>query len=235
MTARKPPTAQTPDAKHQHHLFKPVRILRNHHKLFAAVALGVVVFFLLPGGWNLPTRMLVGWNSGLAIYLAIAIFTASRFDLKIVRDRAAAADEGAWLILLLTVAASVASLAAVVAELGAAKDAAPFERALNLGLAAMTIVLSWAFIQTIFAFHYAHEFYGDRGSHKTGLAFPACKQPEYWDFLYFSFVIGMTFQVSDVQVTSAHVRRTVMAHGVVAFFFNLAVLSLAINIGGSLI
>jgi uncharacterized membrane protein len=237
MTAR---TRQPRNAQQPSRLLKPVRIVRTHNRLFAAIALGIVVYLLLPGsllpgGWKLPTRILVGWNSGALTYLAIAAFKAARFDLKAARSHAAAADEGAWLVLFLTIAASAASLAAVVAEIGTAKDAEPFMRAVNLGLAALTIVLSWSFIQTIFAFHYAHEFYGERGSHKTGLSFPECKQPEYWEFLYFSFVIGMTFQVSDVQVTSAHVRRTVLAHGIVAFFFNLAVLSLAINIGGSLI
>lgn len=222
------------------HVLKPVRIVRNHNRLFAAVAFGIVVYLLLPGSllpgnWQLPTRMLIGWNSAIAVYLVLAIVKVSRFDLKIVRSHAAAADEGAGLILLLSVAASMASLAAVVAELGQVKGAAPATQALCLGLAALTIVLSWTFIQAIFTFHYAHQFYGDRGSHKSGLAFPECQQPEYWDFMYFAFVIGMTFQVSDVQVTSKHVRRTVLAHGIVSFFFNLAVLSLAINIGGSLI
>jgi uncharacterized membrane protein len=221
-------------------ILKPVRIVRNHDRLFAAVAFGIVVYLLLPGSlfpgnWQLPTRMLVGWNSGIAVYLVAAVITVFRFNLKAVRTRAAAADEGAWLILILIVAASVASLAAVVAELGQVKGAAPADQALCLGLAGLTIVLSWTFIHAIFTFHYAHQFYGDLGSHKSGLSFPECKQPEYWDFMYFSFVVGMTFQVSDVQVTSKHVRRTVLAHGIVSFFFNLAVLSLAINIGGSLI
>lgn len=236
-------TARAPQARKpapQSHLLKPVRIVRNHDRLFMALAFGTFVYLLLPGSlfagnWQLPTRMLVGWNSGLAVYLCMALVSLSRFDLKAVRGRAATADEGAWLILMLTVAASVASLAAVFAELGAAKGAAPIDKALHLGLAALTIVLSWTFIHAIFTFHYAHEFYGERGSHKSGLSFPECKQPEYWDFMYFSFVIGMTFQVSDIQVTSPHVRRTVLAHGVLSFFFNLAVLSLAINIGGSLI
>lgn len=237
MTARAP-QARKPAPRSR--LLKPVRIVRNHDRLFMALAFGIIVYLLLPGSllagnWQLPTRMLVGWNSGMAVYLAMAIIKVSRFDLKAVRSRAAVADEGAWLILILTVAASVASLAAVFAELGAAKDASFVDKALHLGLAALTIVLSWTFIHAIFTFHYAHEFYGDRGSHKSGLSFPECEQPEYWDFMYFSFVIGMTFQVSDVQVTSNHVRRTVLAHGIVSFFFNLAVLSLAINIGGSVI
>ena len=107
-------------------------------------------------------------------------------------------------------------------------------------LALSTVVLSWLFIQVIFAFHYAHEFYGEaKGGHKGGLKFPETPRrgtaPKYWDFIYFSFVIGMTFQVSDVQVTSKSMRRVVVAHGVVSFFYNVAVLALMVNIGGEFI
>ena len=104
--------------------------------------------------------------------------------------------------------------------------------ALSVTLALSTVVLSWFFIHVIFAFRYAHEFYGEaKDGHKGGLTFPADNLPEYWDFVYFSFVIGMTFQVSDVQVTSKTVRRLVVAHGVVSFFYNVAVLALMVNIG----
>ena len=97
----------------------------------------------------------------------------------------------------------------------------------------LTIVLSWAFIHTMFALHYAHEFY-DRTA--GGMAFPGDdREPDYWDFVYFSFVIGMTSQVSDVDVTSKEIRRTVTAHGVVAFVFNVALLALTINLAASAI
>ena len=104
------------------------------------------------------------------------------------------------LILALTVAAAAASLVAIFVELGAARTKSPAALA---ALALSTVVLSWVFIHVIFAFHYAHEFYGEaKGGHKGGLKFPQpTSSPEYWDFVYFSFVIGMTFQVSDVQVT----------------------------------
>jgi uncharacterized membrane protein len=95
----------------------------------------------------------------------------------------------------------------------------------------MTIALSWAFIHTIFALHYAHEFYAQtRGG---GLAFPGEGEPDYWDFLYFSLVIGMTSQVSDVAVTAKPMRRIVAAHGVVSFVFNTTLLALAVNIAAS--
>jgi uncharacterized membrane protein len=158
----------------------------------------------------------------------------ARFDLARVRRRAADEDEGAALILVLTVAAAAASMVAIFAELGAVRD----EQASGLyaAHAVITVVLSWFFIQVIFAFHYAHDYYGEaKGEPKGGLKFPADERPEYWDFVYFSFVIGMTFQVSDVQVTSKAVRRVVVGHGVVSFFYNLAVLALMVNIGGEFV
>jgi uncharacterized membrane protein len=105
----------------------------------------------------------------------------------------------------------------------------------HLALAAATIVLSWAAIHTTFALHYAHEYY--RGGEVGGLAFPGDgeQQPDYWDFVYFSFVIGMTAQVSDVGITDRMIRRTAIAHGVVSFIFNTALLALMVNIAASAI
>lgn len=213
----------------------PVRLLRIHVRLFAALAIGVALYLLLPDGLKLATRLLIAWNVGVVIYLVLAAIMIARFEIKRVRHRAADADEGAGLILALTVAASIASLGAIIGELGAVKSLSGLALGAALGLATLTIVLSWAFIQVIFALHYAHEFYGDRGDRAGGLIFPEEKRPDYWDFVYFAFVIGMTFQVSDVQVSNRKVRRTVVVHGIVAFFFNLAILALAVNIAGSLV
>jgi uncharacterized membrane protein len=213
---------------------KPVRIALTHAKLLASAALGVVLFLVLPGDLRATTRGLIAWNVAVALYLVVAAFVIGRFELSHVRRRAAEEDEGGALILVLTVAAAAASLVAIFVELGAAsgKQAG----ALSAALALITVILSWVFIHVIFAFHYAHEFYGEaKNGHKGGLKFPADDQPEYWDFVYFSFVIGMTFQVSDVQVTSKALRRVVVGHGVVSFFYNVAVLALMVNIGGEFI
>jgi uncharacterized membrane protein len=146
---------------------------------------------------------------------------------------AARTDEGRFAILILTVLAALASLGAILVELSTSEGAA--RTASQLALATTTIVLSWAFTHTIFALNYAHDFYGDHGGKKSGLAFPNEEAPDYWDFVYFSFVIGMTSQVSDVAVTSRLIRRTVNAHGIVAFFFNAALLALTVNIAASAI
>jgi uncharacterized membrane protein len=148
-----------------------------------------------------------------------------------IRARAAIEDEGRFAVLVLTAAATLVCLGAIVVELVmAGKDG---RDPLHLAGAILTIALSWAFTHTIFALHYAHEFYG-LGRHRGGgLEFPGDSEPDYWDFLYFSLVIGMTSQVSDVAVTAKVIRRTVAAHGVVAFVFNTTLLALAVNIAAS--
>ena len=99
----------------------------------------------------------------------------------------------------------------------------------------VTILLSWAFMHTIFALHYAHEFYGEgRDAKVGGLVFPGTGEPDYWDFLYFSLVIAMTSQVSDVQISSRSIRRLATIHGAISFFFNLTVLALTVNMVSNL-
>jgi uncharacterized membrane protein len=155
-------------------------------------------------------------------------------DIHDIRRRAAAQDDGKFAMLILTVAAALASLAAIVAELSSTLNGGAPRQPTQLVLAIATIVLSWAFIHTMFALHYAHEFYDDEGG--GGLTFPGPDEdPDYWDFMYFSFVIGMTSQVSDVGITSKPIRRTVAAHGVVSFVFNVALLALTVNIAASAI
>jgi uncharacterized membrane protein len=233
-------TASTPRKKTRYAKLR--HSVQLHLKLVAALVLGIVTYVVLvqlgtPA--RVATRVLIAWNVGVLFYLVAVTWVIGRSDLRHLRDRAAEEDEGAALVLMLSVAAAVASLAAIFVELGTTRKEAG---ALALLLALSTVVLSWWFIQAIFAFHYAHEFYGEaEGGQKGGLKFPGdgAKQeeqkPEYSDFLYFSVVIGMTFQVSDVQVTSKSLRRVVAAHGVVSFFYNVAVLALMVNIGGEFI
>jgi uncharacterized membrane protein len=176
-------------------------------------------------------RLLLAWDAGITVYLVLAWRVLSRFEVDVVRRRAAVQDDGALALLLLTTAAAIASLAAIVALLGAVPDGAsptPY-----FAFAVLTVALSWTFVHVLFAIHYAHEFYeeGDGG----GLEFPRDDRPDYWDFVYFSFVIGMTCQVSDVAVTAKHLRRLVVLHGFVAFVFNATILALVVNIGATLV
>jgi uncharacterized membrane protein len=184
--------------------------------------------------WRPVMRGLVGWDIGIGLYVILAFEMMARANVHQIRRRAATQDEGAIVILVLTVATAMASLLAIVALLGTSAVGAAQRRSIELILATITIVLSWAFIHTMFALHYAHEFYDQSGV--RGLAFPGGEEePDYWDFLYFSLVIGMTSQVSDVGITTKEIRRTVAAHGVVSFFFNAALLALTVNIAASAI
>jgi uncharacterized membrane protein len=170
----------------------------------------------------------------MVIYLVAAAMVMSRCStIAQMKSNASAQDEGALAILILTAAAGMASLFAIFAELAALERTDP-HYGIYVALAIGTVVLSWTFIHTIFALHYAHDFYGS-GEHKNGLRFPDDGQPDYWDFVYFSFVVGMTFQVSDVAVTQKSVRRTVVAHGALSFFFTTAVVAMAVNIAASII
>jgi len=204
------------------------RAVRARPRLLLAIVSGFAVATLLPPDWRVPTRMLVGWDLGAALWLALALRLMNHSDVNHIRRRAAMQDEGRVAVLVLVAAAALTSLFAILAELGGAAGAS--RQPPHLALAAVTILLSWAFTHVIFALHYAHEYYDENAGTGGGLNFPGEQAPDYWDFLYFSFVIGMTSQVSDVAVTSRRIRRTVAGHGVVSFIFNATLLALTVNI-----
>src|SRR5262249_41651525 len=181
---------------------KILRLIKARPRLFISALIAVALSLLLPGEWRLSTRVLVGWNTGVAIYVIGAFVIMATADVARIRRRASILDEGRIAILVVVVGAAIASLGAIVWQLGSARVPA------HLALATTTILISWTFVHVIFALHYAHEFYAakPRGG---GLNFPGDEDPDYWDFLYFSLVIGMTSQVSDVAVTGRIIRRTV--------------------------
>jgi uncharacterized membrane protein len=210
---------------------KPVRVVYARPRTFISMVIGLAGFFLLPDSLRLVTRFLAAWDIFAAFYLALAYVMVFRCGLAYVRRNAVLQDDGRFLILLVVAAGAFASIAAIVFELGASHHGTP-----ELALATVTIVLSWATVHTVFALHYAHEFY--RGPKPGGLQFPNGDEhvdADYWDFVYFSFVIGMTAQVSDVGITDRMIRRTVTAHGIISFVFNTALLALMVNIAASAI
>jgi uncharacterized membrane protein len=212
----------------------PVRIYRLHTKLVIAVVIGIAVALALHlVEMRAVARALIGWDVGVIVYLTLTYAMMWRTEVEAIRRRAAEQDEGVYFIHFLSVAATFASLAAVLFALIGSKQAGA---ATGVPLAVSTILLSWTFVHTIFTFHYAHEYYGERRDGKIGgLMFPGDREPDYRDFLYFSLVIGMTSQVSDVQVTSKVIRRLVAIHGVLSFFFNLVVLALTVNMIAALL
>jgi uncharacterized membrane protein len=210
-----------------------LRVIRARPRLMVSIAVGLVVLTLLPSAWRITTRLLVGWDAGVTLYLVLVYTLFARTESGHISRYALRQDEGRIAMLVLTVFAATASLGAILGELSTNGGAG--RTATQLALATGTIVLSWIFIHTIFALHYAHDFYGARDDKQRGLNFPGEEAPDYWDFVYFSFVIGMTSQVSDVAVASRKMRHTVNAHGIVSFFFNAALLALTVNIAASAI
>ncbi len=210
------------------------RLARLHARLLISIFVGVIVSLaMVPAHWRLPTKLLAGWDIGVGLYLVLVYWVIFHATVKEIRARAAIQDEGAFALLILTGAAAIASLVAIVAEVANTPSAeAWYQLALGMG----TITLSWLFMHSIFAMHYAHEYYGERNDDQVGgLKFPGAQAPDYWDFLYFSFVVAMTCQVSDVAITSKVIRRVATVHGVLSFFFNLAILALTINMISNLV
>jgi uncharacterized membrane protein len=206
-------------------------------RLTTGLVVGVLTYAILLGT-TLPGRLrfLSAWDVGASVAL-LALWLGLRKSSEAAITRVAERqDTGKWAVLFLTVTAACASFVAIGAEMPLVKTAQGLELVLRVLLMGYTIVLSWAFIQVIFALHYAHDYYHPAGgATAAGLAFPGERPPSYGDFLYFSFTIGMTFQVSDVQVTNAAVRRLVLGHGIVSFLYTTCILALTINLVAGLI
>jgi uncharacterized membrane protein len=209
--------------------------LRGQARLLGATAVAVLLYLALSGWTGAAAGVLIAFDGGALTFLGTVWVMMGRATPDSMRRRAEIEDEGRNTVLILGAAAATGNLLTIVFALNSVKNLPPDLAAFRVALAAATILLSWFFMNTIFALHYAHGYYGDSDpsseyKRKGGLGFPDNPEPDYWDFLYFSFVIGMTFQVSDVAVEDHSLRRIVLAHSVIAFFFNVVVVALTINI-----
>jgi len=220
----------------------PYQTVRGHPRLFAGLLAGALVGFLLPPHMRLATRLLIAWNAGTWLYFILSAILVATSTTDSMRRRARDSDEGRFLILVLTSCAALASIGAIVAQLAATKDMTGLTKGLHVGLAAATIISAWFFIHLTYAFHYAHEYFDELDQEPCkdpkdagGLRFPGTETPDYFDFLYFSFIIGVASQTADVSITAEEMRRVSLAHSILAFFFNSAVLALTINIAAGLI
>lgn len=215
--------------------------LARRPRLTAAIVVGILFgagLSLVPNPLAWSTRAILSWDMACGFFLA-AVFASMRDrDPQFMRDRAAFEDEGGAMILLLTLIATAASLGAVAAELQASKAGDGPEKAVRVALAFLTVVASWLFVHVTFALHYAREFYAPDeekdGETRGGLEFPGTPDPDYWDFLHFSLIIGVASQTADIQFTSQALRRIGTLHSAIAFVFNTVVLALTINLLASL-
>lgn len=197
-----------------------------------------VVVAALPLPLGLEFHGLLAWCAGLAVYLVLAWWLCVGFDAKRTRERAQAQDEPSVVLFLVLLLANVACVAAITALMQQSRDLSGLQRGLHIGLSVVALAASWLFIQTIFTFRYAHRYYFEekRGeADGAGLKFPGGLDPDYFDFLYYAFVVGMTSQVSDVEVTSREMRRLTMLHGLLSFGFNMLILALSINVVAGLL
>ncbi|WP_440963877.1 DUF1345 domain-containing protein [Massilia sp. GER05] len=216
-----------------------LRFIRSRPYLLGALMLGVAVGILVPdrnlGHSSDLRRALIGWNSGVWSYLLIMAWTMFRADHSRVRAIAERQDESGGAVLGAVVVGAILSVYAIVTELANMKEASEHVKALHYGFTALTVIGSWLLVGVMYCFHYAHIYY-TASKHALPLEFPdQHTQPNYWDFLYFSFTLSVAVQTSDVTVRTRAMRKLVLGHCVLAFFFNLVILGLSVNIAASLV
>jgi uncharacterized membrane protein len=214
------------------------RALRARPRLGWSALAGIAVWL---GGRHVlalheSAWILIGWNTGALLYLALAWEMTHRTPVEAIRARSADQDEGALAILLLVVLGAVAVLLAVGTQLAQVKGLQGADRAAHMALAGLTVVTCWLFTQVLFALHYAHDFYLARlRGTPDPLQFPGTDEPSYSDFFYFACIIGTSAQTADVSFTSTALRPVGTLHCVLAFFFNAALLALSINLAAGLL
>lgn len=207
-------------------------------RLGTALGVATLAFLAQPGSISWHTRIVASWDLGALAYLGLAWALMIRADASNTRGHALGQDQSGYVIFLFVVGASCASIVAIGFVVGTIRDLQFWIRAWHLALTIAALVSSWLLIQTVFAFHYAHRYYvGPHGESTSAapLIFPGGREPDYMDFAYYSFVVGMTSQVSDVAVASRPMRRLMLIHAILAFLFNIAVLALSINIIASVV
>jgi len=203
-------------------------------KLLICFVVAVVVYLIVQiKHIDILTHVMIGWDTFSLLMIVQSWITFSITTSQQIREQSKVQDPSRTIIFLIVLIATLASFFAVLLLL-ITKEKFKNTESFHLITAIAGMVLSWIFIHTIFTLRYAHLFYGDNdenpGTHAGGLEFPGDKKPDYLDFAYFAFVLGMTFQVSDVQITSKRLRRFAMFHGLLSFGYNTIMIALTINL-----
>ncbi len=209
------------------------RQLSAHARLLICIAVGVAAW-LAARGFLPVTRLLIAWNVGIWLFLALALRMMTTATVADLRKRASLEEEGRFATLILVMLATAAAFIALGLELSQALQTKAPDQALRVAIALAAIFGSWLFVNFAFALHYAHEVYRTKLT-INALGFPNEKEPDYWDFLYFAMVLGTTFQTSDVEIRSRLLRRTAMVQGLVAFLFNTAIIALTVSVASKLV
>lgn len=217
-------------------LLRCLHAMRVRPRLLLAFTAGLLASMALPDYLNTSTRLLLTWDIGAGFYLVLALWMIFAAPLEAMQKRARMQDEGALVVLGMTIIAASASLAAIILELSGLKERNILGQGIHVLLVIGTFAISWLLVHVTFALHYAHLYYLKKEqTGQSGLVFPDESLPIYTDFLYFALVIGMTSQTADVGIASPQIRRLVMMQGLIAFVFNTSLLALTINIAAGLI
>ena len=213
------------------------RVLLGHARLFLALLVGIAALAFFPRDWPGRPRGIAAWDIAAAAYLAMMMLMFATCPPAQMPANARAQEDGEWTLFFLVLAGIIISFVAILGEFGSMKNAAAAAKEMKVALVAVTLALSWLLAQVVFALRYAHEYYSGppEGPVDGGLTFPSQPEPDYWDFVYFSTVLGMTFQVSDVNITSRKFRRLATLHGLMGFVFNTVIIALTVNLASGLL
>lgn len=214
------------------------RAFAARRRLLTGIAVGVVLWLVLPWHLDPSLRAILAWDGGVAVYIGAMMSLLTAGTPEAMAIHAERQQEGEWTIFWLTMAAVLFSFVAILHAFAGIGHLPPARKTLHVALVAVTLFMSWLMTHISFAFRYAHEYYArDKGGPDVdgGLDFPGDGAPDYGDFMYFALVLGMTFQVSDVEITSKKLRRVATVHGLLGFLFNTIILALTVNIAAGLL
>jgi uncharacterized membrane protein len=209
-------------------------LLLGHPRLWISCIAGAALFFFLPRDWSVLSRVLLCWNGGVILFLALIFIWMRRLTAEQICTQYIEEDETGPFILMVVVFAAVASLFAIVEPLATIKQVSGSVRTAHFALAALTLIDSWLLVPVMFTTRYADMFYSVTADHRP-LHFPNTPEPVFWDFAYFSFTISAACQTADVSTETAAVRRVVIGHTLISFLFNASILGFAINVTAGLI
>lgn len=223
-----------PQTTSQKRITNLLLIMHPTHRIMVSVALTLLTFFLVRNAKLNPLVLyMLLWDVFALTYIItswIVFFLRPPEQIR----KVARVDDGSRLFVFLIILLASFSSMFTVLLLILSEDVGDMSKALYLPVAIGGMLLSWAMVHTTFSVHYAHLYYDDDGEdntkHAAGLSFPKENKPDYLDFAYFSFVIGMTFQVSDVQIEARTIRRIALVHALLSFILNTFVVALTINL-----